>query len=230
MARARADPRRRAAFLGFTDSGLPEGDPPAAAAGGLLRAGAAGDRGAAAGAGRAGVPAARDAHLRRERRLPAPRPHQDPPGRGGGLRGGRATRTGTRAPASPGSRSSCTTSSAFHRARFTALHEEMLRRGPGVPLRGAARALGGASRGPAERRAAGDHHPGAVRRLLRASATRPCSPTRPRSTRRAPGSPARSRSSGPAWPTEDYHLARSMVDTELPEDDLFAGMRERVSL
>ena len=32
-----------------------------------------------------------------------------------------------------------------------------------------------------------------------------------------------------AWPTEDYHLARSVVDTELPEDDLFAGVRERVS-
>jgi mycothiol S-conjugate amidase len=33
-----------------------------------------------------------------------------------------------------------------------------------------------------------------------------------------------------AWPTEDYHLARSVVDTELPEDDLFAGIRERVCL
>ena len=33
-----------------------------------------------------------------------------------------------------------------------------------------------------------------------------------------------------AWPTEDYHLARSLVDTEIPEDDLFAGVRERVSL
>src|SRR6266566_4896323 len=32
-----------------------------------------------------------------------------------------------------------------------------------------------------------------------------------------------------AWPTEDYHLARSMVDTELPEDDLFAGVQEKVS-
>jgi mycothiol S-conjugate amidase len=31
-----------------------------------------------------------------------------------------------------------------------------------------------------------------------------------------------------AWPTEDYHRARSLVDTELPEDDLFAGIRERV--
>ncbi|MFD9940934.1 mycothiol conjugate amidase Mca [Nonomuraea sp. NPDC059023] len=26
------------------------------------------------------------------------------------------------------------------------------------------------------------------------------------------------------WPTEDYHLARSLVDTDLPEDDLFAGI------
>ena len=28
------------------------------------------------------------------------------------------------------------------------------------------------------------------------------------------------------WPTEDYELARSLVDTEIPEDDLFAGLRE----
>jgi len=33
-----------------------------------------------------------------------------------------------------------------------------------------------------------------------------------------------------AWPTEDYHLARSLVDSGTPEDDLFAGIRERVSL
>jgi len=33
-----------------------------------------------------------------------------------------------------------------------------------------------------------------------------------------------------AWPTEDYHLARSLADTELPEDDLFAGIRESVTL
>jgi mycothiol S-conjugate amidase len=29
-----------------------------------------------------------------------------------------------------------------------------------------------------------------------------------------------------AWPTEDYELARSLVDTVIPEDDLFAGVRE----
>jgi mycothiol S-conjugate amidase len=28
------------------------------------------------------------------------------------------------------------------------------------------------------------------------------------------------------WPTEDFHLARSVVDTEKPEDDLFAGVRD----
>ncbi len=28
------------------------------------------------------------------------------------------------------------------------------------------------------------------------------------------------------WPTEDFQLARSLVDTLLPEDDLFAGIRE----
>lgn len=31
-----------------------------------------------------------------------------------------------------------------------------------------------------------------------------------------------------AWPTEDFELARSLVDTSFPEDDLFAGIRENV--
>ena len=31
------------------------------------------------------------------------------------------------------------------------------------------------------------------------------------------------------WPTEDYELVRSLVDSSTPEDDLFAGLRERVS-
>ncbi|MDQ3151921.1 MAG: mycothiol conjugate amidase Mca [Actinomycetota bacterium] len=30
------------------------------------------------------------------------------------------------------------------------------------------------------------------------------------------------------WPTEEYELARSLVDTTVPEDDLFEGVRERV--
>ena len=28
-----------------------------------------------------------------------------------------------------------------------------------------------------------------------------------------------------AWPTEDFQLARSELDVELPEDDLFGGIR-----
>jgi len=31
-----------------------------------------------------------------------------------------------------------------------------------------------------------------------------------------------------AWPTEDYELARSLVDTTAPEDDLFAGIKDEV--
>jgi mycothiol S-conjugate amidase len=32
------------------------------------------------------------------------------------------------------------------------------------------------------------------------------------------------------WPTEDYELARSLVETTTPEDDLFAGIREKVAV
>ena len=31
------------------------------------------------------------------------------------------------------------------------------------------------------------------------------------------------------WPTEEYELVRSLVDSTVPEDDLFAGVREKVS-
>ena len=30
------------------------------------------------------------------------------------------------------------------------------------------------------------------------------------------------------WPTEDFELARSLVDSPIPESDLFAGIRETV--
>jgi mycothiol S-conjugate amidase len=32
------------------------------------------------------------------------------------------------------------------------------------------------------------------------------------------------------WPTEEYQLVRSLVQSTLPEDDLFAGVRERVEV
>ena len=32
------------------------------------------------------------------------------------------------------------------------------------------------------------------------------------------------------WPTEDYELARSLIDAPTPEDDLFAGLRSEVGV
>jgi mycothiol S-conjugate amidase len=113
----------------------------------------------------------------------------------------------------------------FHRDRFTALHEEMLRRGLESPYtemfeKWEERA---ASRPPVEittRVPCADFFPIRDRALL-AHATQ----IDPESSWFAcPVEVQRA-----VWPTEDYHLARSVVDTEFPEDDLFAGVRERVS-
>jgi mycothiol S-conjugate amidase len=119
----------------------------------------------------------------------------------------------------------------FHRAKYVALHEELVRRGLDSPYskifeEWEERARKRTERGdrPLEittRVTAADYF--AVRDdALRAHATQidPDSSwfACPRDVERA------------AWPTEDYHLARSLVDTELPEDDLFAGIRESVTL
>ncbi len=119
----------------------------------------------------------------------------------------------------------------FHRAKYAALHEELLGRGLDSPYtkifeeweERARKRLEQGSR-PLEittQVAAADYF-GIRDDALRAHATQidpggswfAC----PRDVERA------------AWPTEDYHLARSLVDTELPEDDLFAGVRESVTL
>ncbi|HEX3389840.1 MAG TPA: mycothiol conjugate amidase Mca [Streptosporangiaceae bacterium] len=113
----------------------------------------------------------------------------------------------------------------FHKDRITALHEELLRRGLESPYadwfeRWEERA---ADRKPVDittRVLCADYFPVRDQALL-AHATQidpqggwfAC----PLEVQRA------------AWPTEDYHLARSVVDTEFPEDDLFDGVRERVS-
>jgi mycothiol S-conjugate amidase len=115
---------------------------------------------------------------------------------------------------------------SFHKARFTALHEEMERRGLESPY------AEWFKRWDDEDRAASRPELEITTRIpcadffgirdqaLIAHATQidpesswfAC----PLEVQRA------------AWPTEDYHLARSMVDTELPEDDLFAGVGEKV--
>ena len=116
---------------------------------------------------------------------------------------------------------------SFHKARFTALHEEMERRGLESPY------AEWFTRWDDEDRAASrpeleitTHIPcadffGLRDQALIAHATQ----IDPESSWFA--CPLEVQQA--AWPTEDYHLARSMVDTELPEDDLFAGVREKVS-
>jgi mycothiol S-conjugate amidase len=119
----------------------------------------------------------------------------------------------------------------FHRAKYVALHEELVRRGLDSPYskifaEWEERARKRLERGdrPLEittRVAAADYF--AIRDdALRAHATQ----IDPNSSWFAcPSDVERA-----AWPTEDYHLARSLVDTELPEHDLFAGIRESVTL
>ncbi len=114
----------------------------------------------------------------------------------------------------------------FHRARFMALHEEMERRGLESPY---AKRLEEWT----------DEHPGRPEQVITTRV--PCGDffeirDQALLAHATQIDPHSSWFSCPvdvqraAWPTEDYHLARSVVDTGKPEDDLFAGIRERVSL
>jgi mycothiol S-conjugate amidase len=113
---------------------------------------------------------------------------------------------------------------SFHKARFTALHEEMERRGLESPY------AEWFARWDDEDRAA-------TRPELEITTHIPCGDffglrdqaLLAHATQIDPESswfvcPVEVQQA--AWPTEDYHLARSVVDTELPEDDLFAGVRD----
>ncbi|MFC3760423.1 mycothiol conjugate amidase Mca [Tenggerimyces flavus] len=108
---------------------------------------------------------------------------------------------------------------SFHRARTLALHDEMIRRGLESPY---AERLAEWKRDPAWDARVTTRVPCAeyfaVRdKALLAHATQidPEGPwfVCPLEVHQA------------AWPTEDYELARSLVETELPESDLFAGVR-----
>jgi mycothiol S-conjugate amidase len=120
---------------------------------------------------------------------------------------------------------------AFHQAKYAALHEELVRRGLESPYskifaEWEERARKRAERGdrPLEittRVAAADYF-GIRDDALRAHATQ----VDPEGSWFACPLDVQAA----AWPTEDYHLARSLADTELPEDDLFAGIRESVTL
>ena len=120
---------------------------------------------------------------------------------------------------------------SFHQAKYVALHEEMLRRGQNSPYekifaqweeRARKREELGIKQLEITTRIAVADYLEIRDQALLAHATQ-IDPNSawfdcPLDVQRA------------AWPTEDYHLARSLVDTELPEDDLFAGVRESVTL
>ena len=99
-------------WLGFVDSGFPEGDPPPPLPEGCFALVPGRGGGQAAGPADAVVPAARRHDVRRERRLPAPRPRAVPQDHGGGVRGGRRPGRATPSSGSRGSRSSSTTTTA----------------------------------------------------------------------------------------------------------------------
>ena len=111
---------------------------------------------------------------------------------------------------------------SFHRERTQALHDEMLRRGLESPY--------------AERLADWKPDPEHAARIT----TRvPCAEYFPIRDRALLAHATQIDPRGPwfacpldvhqaAWPTEDFELARSLVDVHLPEDDLFAGVRPLV--
>ena len=76
-------------WLGFVDSGWPEGDPKPPLPEGCFALVPLEESAERLVAADALLPAARRDDLRREGRLPAPRPHPLPRGVGGGVRGGR---------------------------------------------------------------------------------------------------------------------------------------------
>jgi mycothiol S-conjugate amidase len=108
---------------------------------------------------------------------------------------------------------------SFHRERLQALHEEMIRSGLESPY--------------AERLAEWKpvpEHDGRVTTRV------PCADYFPVRDRALIAHATQIDPEGPwfavpldvhqkAWPTEDYELVRSLVDVEQPEDDLFAGLR-----
>ena len=108
---------------------------------------------------------------------------------------------------------------AFHRARIVALHDEMLRRGLDSPY----------SDRLADWKADPDWEARITTRV-------PCAEYFPVRDRALLAHATQIDPDGPwfavplvlqqaVWPTEDYELVRSHVDPAVPEDDLFAGLR-----
>ena len=221
MDRAREILGVRQDWLGFVDSGLPEGDPLPPLPEGCFGLGRRRRGGRRAGRADPRVPSARDDDVRRERRLPAPRPHHVPQDLGGGVRRGRRPGRVSRSRRAVAAAEALLQHGLQQGAGAGAARGDA-RRGPGVAVRGVARSAGTTARTSGRR--ARTSPPGSCAPTTSSAATRRCSRTPPRSTRTA-GSRVPLEIQREVWPTEDFELARSLVDTTMPEDDLFAGIR-----
>jgi mycothiol S-conjugate amidase len=232
MARARQILGVEQRFLGFTDSGLPEGDPPPPLPEGCF---ALEPLGSAAGPLVRAVREFRP-HVMLTYDENGGYPHPDH------IKTHQVAVEAFEAAADPDRYPDCGEPwqplklyyfLTFHRDRLVALHEEMLRRDLESPYaerieqwaKEEAEDVKDAEKGPVHqittRIQCADHFETRNQALI-AHATQ-VDPNGgwfavPAEAQRA------------AWPTEDYHLARSLVDAGRPEDDLFAGIRERVSL
>ncbi len=207
-------------WLGFVDSGLPKGDPPPPLPEGCFAPGAAGGVHRSAGARGSGISAARDDHLRRERRLPAPRPHPLSRSVRQRLRGGRRL--------SPVSRRRGAVVGVklyyvhgFLRARMQLLQDEFAKHG---------------QEGPFEKWLTHwlpehDHFEKRVTTRVECSAyfgqrddalIAHATQIDPNAEFFAAPISWQER----LWPTEEFELARSRVPARLPETDLFEGIEE----
>ena len=107
-----------------------------------------------------------------------------------------------------------------NRERFVALDAAMIARGREPAVRRA-----GSSAGRPTDRRGRIRSPGCPVRSTSRSATRPCWPTPPRSIRTGHWFSVPLEVHQQAWPTEDFELVTSHVETSSrPEDDLFAGI------
>ena len=215
-------PRRHPGLARLRRLRVAGGRPEAAAAGRLLRAADARGRQRAADPADQELPAAGHDDVRRERRLSAPRPHHVPPGLGLRVREGRGSVVRPRA------------------GRGLAGQQALLppRLQPPEDARRSTRrcsSTGWSRRTPSGSRSGSStpsgtsgSRPGCRAATTSACATRRCWRTRPRSTPTASGSRSRGSSRQTVWPTEDYELVTSHVESELPEDDLFAGIEVSV--
>ena len=190
MERARDILGVRQDWLGFVDSGWPEGDPKPPLPEGCFALVPLEEAAAPLVAADPRVPAARHDDVRRARRLPAPRPRQVPRGLRRAPSRRPATRSATPTLGEPWQPLKLYYHHSFNRPRMQAIHDAMLAHGLESPW--AERLQGVEARARVGRP---DHHPGAVRGLLRRArpgAAGPRHPDRPgrllvRDPARAPG-------------------------------------------